>query len=154
MNGEKVGSIQVQVARGHLTLVYRSRSYGDDWKDMHYNVLIDRTPCNYGGERVWFQCPAQGCGRRVAKLYGGKVFACRKCHRPAYPSQKEGAAARAVRRADKIRERLDWPGSVLEGGGWPKPKHMHWRTYHRLSREHDHYMRRGLVYEMEFLMHI
>ena len=44
---------------------------------------------------------------------------------------------RAARRADRIRDRLGWPGGILEGSGWGKPKGMHWRTYERMSDEHD-----------------
>jgi len=32
---------------------------------------------------------------------------------------------------------MGWPGGVLEGSGWGKPKGMHWRTYERLCDEHD-----------------
>ena len=92
------------------------------------------TPCNYGGERQWFACPAVGCGRRVAKLYGGRVFACRLCHELAYPSQREAEHDRLARRADAIRARLGWePGlDGLQGG---RPKGMHRRTFERLSSE-------------------
>jgi hypothetical protein len=70
-------------------------------------------------------------------IYGGGIFACRKCHQLAYPSQSENFADRAVRRADRLRARLGWPGGVLEGADWGKPKGMHWRTYERLCDEHD-----------------
>ncbi|MGR3291959.1 MAG: hypothetical protein ACU0C9_12300, partial [Paracoccaceae bacterium] len=59
------------------------------------------------------------------------------CHRLAYPSQRECASDRATRRADNIREKLGWPGGIIEGSGWGKPKGMHWRTYERLCAEHD-----------------
>jgi hypothetical protein len=84
-----------------------------------------------GGERVWFACPVIHCGRRVAKLYGGKVFACRQCQQLAYPSQRETPFERYNRRAEKIMERLGWSNEddqYLKG----KPKGMHWQTYHRL----------------------
>jgi hypothetical protein len=70
-------------------------------------------------------------------IYGGGIFACRKCHQLAYPSQSEDPADRAVRRADRLRARLGWPGGVLEGAGWGKPRGMHWRTYERLCDEYD-----------------
>ena len=35
------------------------------------------------------------------------------------------------------RDRLGWPGGVLEGADWGKPKGMHWRTYERLCDEYD-----------------
>jgi hypothetical protein len=38
-----------------------------------YRVLIEWTPCNYGGKRAWFVCP-RGCGHRVAILYGNDTL--------------------------------------------------------------------------------
>ena len=103
-----------------------------------YNpVHLVTTPCHMGGKRHWFLCPARGCGKRAAVLYGGGIFACRKCYQLAYPSQRESTEDRATRRADRIRDRLGWPGGILEGAGWGKPKGMHWRTYERLSDKHD-----------------
>jgi hypothetical protein len=58
-----------------VILIYRHRSGDTEWKDEHYAVV--RTPCNLGGSRAWFICPAVGCWRRVAILYGGGIFACR-----------------------------------------------------------------------------
>ena len=54
-------------------------------RGMDYRVGLEWTPCNYGGSRVWFRCPSSH--RRVAVIYGGKVFACRHCHRLAYDCQ-------------------------------------------------------------------
>jgi hypothetical protein len=33
-------------------LNYRNRSYGEDWQDVEERVWFERTPCNYGGERL------------------------------------------------------------------------------------------------------
>jgi hypothetical protein len=43
---------------------------------------------------TWFICPAVGCGRCVAILYGGGIFACRHCYRLAYASSREEAGGR------------------------------------------------------------
>ena len=135
-DGEQTGSIQVAVELGRIRLIYRSQSPGSDWENMDYAVRLLSTPCQYGGERQWFACPAVGCGRRVAKLYGGRVFACRHCHQLAYPSQREPSYDRIVRRADNIRARLGWePGLYGIPGG--RPKGMHRRTYERLVSEVD-----------------
>jgi hypothetical protein len=72
-----------------------------------------RTPCNLGGWRAWFICPAVGCGRRVAILYGGGIFACRHCYRLADASSREDAGGRATRRADRLRARLGWHPGIL-----------------------------------------
>ena len=135
-NGETVASIRVRAEAGRVVLSYQQR-HGDDWRPMEYPVRLDWTPCTLGGRRAWFLCPAQGCGRRVALLYiGGGIFACRHCYRLAYACQRETADDRAARRADRIRVRLGWEPGILNGEGG-KPKGMHWRTFNRLSAEHD-----------------
>lgn len=131
-DGERVGDIRVHVMHDVVRLDYRARDHGGEWEPMNYTVRLLRTPCHLGGERVWFRCPAQGCERRVALLYGGKVFACRHCHQLAYPSQRERSFERYQRRAEKIAARLGWT-SGDERYRLGKPKGMHWRTYHRLT---------------------
>lgn len=137
INGRPTGDIRVTAATGHVVLNYRCRENGGDWEQVSYPVQIDRTPCHFGGTRAWFLCPARGCGRRVGVLYGGAVFACRHCHRLAYPSENEIAHDRAVRRADKLRARLQWPPGIIEGSGWGKPKHMHNATFQSLVTEYE-----------------
>jgi hypothetical protein len=101
---------------------------------MEHSVSITWTPCNYGGERAWFICPALGCGRRVAILYGGRVFACRRCYQLAYESQRLTARDRVLAKAQKIRLQLCGSTSTFER--FPrKPKRMHRNTYERLRRE-------------------
>ena len=136
-DGETVASIRVRTEPGQVILTYRHRSGGGDWKDQSYPIQLDWSACNFGGKRSWFRCPAKGCGQRVAILYGGTIFACRHCHQLAYPSQRETDYDRVARRADKIRKRLGWEQGILNPRGWKKPKGMHWRTFERLSAEHD-----------------
>ncbi|WP_374338966.1 hypothetical protein [Leeia sp.] len=135
-NGEEVASIQIRTGVDRLILNYRSRSNGGEWQPMEYPVYLEWTPCNFGGRRVWFLCPARGCGRRVAILFGGPIFACRRCHKLAYQCQRETNGDRAMRRAETIRRRLGWEPGILNGEGW-KPKGMHWCTFERLKAEHD-----------------
>lgn len=134
--GEIVASIQVRTEADQVILNYRHRSGGKDWKHEEYSVRLNWTACTYGGRRAWFLCPTVGCGRRVALLYGGSIFACRHCYRLAYPSQRETDDDRAVRQADKIRERLGWELGILNGTGG-KPKGMRWQTFWRLSSQHN-----------------
>jgi hypothetical protein len=72
----------------------------------------------------------------VAILYGGGIFACRRCYRLAYASAREDVSDRAARRADRLRARLGWEPGILNGGG-EKPKWMRWRTFERLAAKHD-----------------
>ena len=143
-HGEVVASIRVRTELDRVILTYRHRSGGSDWKDKSYPVYLDWTACHLGGQRPWFLCPAHGCGRRVAILYGGAIFACRHCYRLAYPSQRETNDDRAARRADRIRKRLGWEPGILNGNGL-KPKGMHWRTFERLTAEHDNFVQESLA---------
>lgn len=88
-------------------------------------VAVEWTSCAFGGSRAWFRCPA--CGRRAAILYGADVFACRDCLHLAYKSQQEAPHDRALRRAQKLHERLGGTGILVDPIS--KPKGMHWRTY-------------------------
>lgn len=135
-NGEEVASIQIRTDIDRVILNFRSRSNGGEWQPMEYPVYLKSTPCNFGGRRAWFLCPARGCGRRVAILFGGSIFACRHCHKLAYECQRETADDRAMRRADTIRRRLGWEAGIANLNG-DKPKGMHWRTFERLKSDHD-----------------
>jgi hypothetical protein len=143
-NGEVMASIQTRSEYDRVILIYRRRSGDGKWKDEQYPVRIERTPCNLGGSRHWFICPVVGCGRRVAILYDGGIFACRRCHGLAYASSREDAGARSTRRADRLRARLGWEPGILNGEG-SKPKWMRWRTFERLCVEHDALVRESLA---------
>lgn len=136
-------SIDLEVQADRVWLEYKQRKPGQEWQDCSYPVLLDRTPCHLGGERVWWRCPATGCGRRVAVLHGSAVFACRHCHRLTYQSQRETAINRAINRADALRERLGWSRGIVNGEG-PKPARMHWQTFERLRAEHNALVNRAL----------
>lgn len=143
-NGETVASIQVRTESDRVILSYRHRSGGGEWKAEEYPVRLDWSPCTYGGRRAWFLCSAVGCGRRVAILYGGGIFACRHCYRLAYPCQRETADDRAARRADRIRARLGWEPGILNGEG-SKPAGMRWRTFERLTAKHEAFVSASLA---------
>lgn len=140
-NDVVTGTISMQVQFDRVMLNYRTQTNhinGGQWESMNYAVRLDWTPCGFGGRRAWWRCPVVGCGRRVAVLYGGRVFACRQCHQLAYRCQRESRDDRSARRAETIRRRLNWVPGILNGEGW-KPKGMHWRTFERLKRVHDVY---------------
>lgn len=143
-DGETVASIQMRTEHDRVILIYKHRSGSDEWKDERYPVRIVRTSCHLGGSPPWFVCPAVSCGRRVAILYGGSIFACRHCYRLAYPSQRQTWHDRAARRADRIREKLGWEPGILNEEGW-KPKGMHWRTFEGLTAEHDAFVQISLA---------
>ena len=107
-----------------------------EWEDIRESVSLEWTPCNFGGERPWFLCPGAGCGRRVVVLYGpGRYFLCRHCYDLSYESRREDGTHRALRRAQRIRERLGGSANMTEP--FPdRPKGMHHDTYMRLFCEH------------------
>ncbi|MEY4732469.1 MAG: hypothetical protein RLZZ464_535 [Pseudomonadota bacterium] len=142
-DGETVASINLTVQVGQVWLHYKHRERGKEWEDMCYPVSLDVTKCHMGGQRVWWLCPALGCGRRVALLYGGKMYACRDCHRLAYQCQREVDYDRATRRADNIRNRLGWDSGSFSGAGI-KPKGMHFRTFESLRDALDAFSNRAL----------
>jgi hypothetical protein len=135
-NGEDAGSVNGRTTDTSVILSYRHRSGGvGEWKQAEYPIWTSHTSCHYGGRRPWLHCPARGCGRRVAILYGGTFFACRHCHQLAYESQRERDFERALRRAQAIQEHLGGSGCVDD---WfpQKPKGMHCTTFSRLARRY------------------
>lgn len=146
-NDKTIAAIRLKVEADRVVLDYRNQSAhcnGGAWETMNYAVRLDWTPCTLGGQRVWWRCPAVGCGRRVAVLHGGRVFACRRCNRLAYRSQREADDDRATRRADTIRRQMGWEAGILNGNGL-KPKGMHWRTFERLQDSHDLHVNAALA---------
>ena len=147
--GEQMGSIRYRVDKNCLLLMYRHRSYGSEWKEIEERVWLDKTPCNFGGERTWLLCPHCGC--RVAVIYGaGARFLCRHCYRLPYSSQNEVYADRMRRKARKARRRLD-ASDNLTIPVWRKPKGMHWKTFERLRREEEIANKASIIATMEKL---
>lgn len=133
VNDEVSNSIQIRVELERVVLVYRQRAYGGDWQDIEEPVHLSYTDCHYGGQRVWFQCPS--CGRRSAKLYSQvPYFVCRHCCDLPYQCQGESLSDRAMRKARRIRRKLDASMNLMEPI-WMKPKGMHWKTFERLRRQ-------------------
>ncbi len=94
---------------------------------VHSHVRLERTPCQFGGSRVWFACPR--CHRRVAILYLWGYPACRTCCRMGYPSQSDDATGRSWRRTRKIETKL--AGDAREWN-YRRPKGMRKATFERL----------------------
>ena len=133
VNDEVSDSIRIRVEQDRVVLVYRQRAYGGDWQDFEEPVYLVHTDCNFGGQRVWFQCPS--CGRRAAKLYSQvPYFVCRRCCRLPYQCQGESLSDRAMRKARRIRRKLNASMRLIEPI-WSKPKGMHWKTFNRLKQQ-------------------
>jgi len=137
--GREVSSISAAVLRGAVKLSYSIGLEGSK-EDIRYTVPLTWTPCNFGGSRPWFVCPGVvkgvSCGRRVAKLYlKNRYFLCRYCHDLTYTSRQETGWYAALRRCQRIRQKLGASVNMTES--FPnKPKGMHNRTYRRLFLEY------------------
>ncbi len=136
--GEPFGDIVTKMSNdgAELVLEYRTRRPGEEWRPVREEIWLDWTPCNYGGERIWFRCP--GCHSRRAVLFSvGGRFRCRACHDLAYTSTRENASDRSLRRLDTLRKRMGANGGSLFDLP-PKPEDMRWSKYWRLCEAfHD-----------------
>jgi hypothetical protein len=125
-------NIRIHINTQQLSINYLYREYLGEDRRVNTIIKFDWTECYYGGHRPWFLCPK--CGRRVAILYGGKYFHCRICLNLAYPSENESKTSRLLRKANKIKRRLNGePG--IQNIIMFKPKGMHQKTFDRLVRE-------------------
>lgn len=132
--GDPGGNVSFQCHHDYLQLDYCYRVYGGDWQPIEQCIYFDRTPCNYGGERLWFLCPR--CSRRVGLLCcDGPLFLCRQCYQLPYASQHESCIDRLIRQKHKLGKRLF--EHYEDGEGWGKKKGMHWKTYHRLHARYE-----------------
>jgi hypothetical protein len=132
IRGENHNVIGFRVETDRLVLNYFNQQNDGGWEKIKDEIFFTWTPCNYGGNRVWFLCP--GCNRRVAIIYGGKYYRCRHCHNLTYSSQRESKPDRLLRKAQNIRERLGVSGNITVPILF-KPKNMHQKTFDRLRRE-------------------
>ena len=125
-------SVHLRAQGDQLLLEHRARMPDGADRRVEYMVMLDRTPCHFGGTRTWFRCPSPRCGRRIAVLFKGRFFACRHCLGLAYACQGERREGRLDRKAAKLRERLGWDGDHRR-----RPPGMRRRTYERLRARYD-----------------
>jgi hypothetical protein len=139
INGDEVASsINLRAESERLHLSYAIRVRGGEWEDVAEVISIVHVPCRFGGSRAYFICPGPGdrtdCGQRVAKLYlSRRYFLCRQCNQLTYASQFERPWQRALRRANKLKQRL---GIDVDAESFPdKPEGMWTRTFDGLLND-------------------
>jgi len=97
-------------------------------------LRLTTTRPHHGGRRWWFICPILGGRARV--LYWPPAtsgFASQSAYRLAYRSQRQTRGDRIATKAQAARRKLGVDAvDLLEMPNCPKPKRMHWHTYHRL----------------------
>lgn len=90
-------SISVDIDKTSFLMVRREVLSTESVKrHIEQRVELIQWPCNYGGFRYFFACPAVKngvyCGDRTTKLYlprGGQIFACRHCYDLTHKSAQE-----------------------------------------------------------------
>jgi hypothetical protein len=102
-------------------------------------IECTKTPCNYGGERVWFVCPS--CRRRVGKLYllnmlHSCYWSCRHCQGLTYVQRRERRKAWTYQaRAQRIADR--WLQFKPKDPKIYKTKWMRWSTYQKRAKQYN-----------------
>lgn len=128
--GNVHSSIGAIVYKDHLLLRYTHKKI----EEVEQKIYFTYTPCNYGGERIWFQCPF--CGRRCAVIYScGKYFACRVCGDLTYQTCNETPMDRRFSKANKLRKRIEADPGAFNSLPYFKPKGMHQTTWARIRNE-------------------
>jgi hypothetical protein len=135
----EVVSINLRAEAERLSLSYNVQVGNGERQDIVETISIVRLRCRFGGSRAYFICPGPGggtdCGRRIVKLHlSRRYFLCRRCNHLAYASQYEQPRQRALRRVNKLRERLGIGVGIAEPLP-DKPKGMWARTYGCLLNE-------------------
>ena len=106
-------------------------TYSVDEQAIRQTLELVRVAQPFGGHRWWFNCPLEATRCGIVYLPPGQTcFASRRAYGLVYASQYESPEIRAIRRADKIRERLGGQ-SLMSAPFPPKPPRMWTRTYER-----------------------
>jgi len=133
-NDEPSGNINIYSYHDCIKLKYKAREYGSEWASIEQTINIVSTPCHYGGERKWLECPH--CKRRMGILciYGTRFY-CRHCNGLSYASSNESKHERLIRKKHKLGERIF--EHYEYGEGWGKRKGMHQKTFDRLYLDYQ-----------------
>lgn len=151
-------SVCTDSMKATLNYTTTDRSSGERVK-LCCEIDLVTTPCNLGGKRYWFICPAvvgrRFCGRRVGKLYKAdyNYFFCRHCNDLTYGKRNENKRMRALGRMLDSERKAE---SVFEGlkrkrffyRGYPTRRYLRYRRYLRQS---DLYSEDFLELELQML---
>ena len=102
-----VAAIDILADNGQVYFGYTVSRNGVQ-EEIDQAIQTAKVPTPFGGDKRYFVCPSDGCGRRCVKLYiVAGDFRCRCCHRLVYTSQIEREWDRKLRRARKIQGRIN-----------------------------------------------
>jgi hypothetical protein len=153
--GQETGSISYRVLGDDhptgLRLIYTIGAKSGHPEDFNYLVSLTTTPLPWGGVRYWFECPLQGCTRRVGCLYlppGGKYFGCRHCYNLTYESRQEGSSSRSFFNSFAGEMQDVYPGingkdvrALLDDKETPHFARLEYEQYLREMQDYDPYER-------------
>jgi hypothetical protein len=139
MNGDEDDKFRVkwwENEAGYLVI-----EYNRDGSKYQEQVSFSKTPCHFGGSRIWLDCPR--CGQRVGKLYlptnlynGGvrvQSWRCRYCYKLTYEQRRVRNLSNIFDwRAEQVAERL-----IERKNYFYKPKNMRWKTFNNLVDKWD-----------------
>tara|TARA_Y100000588_G_C14265670_1_gene929728 strand:+ start:2120 stop:2692 length:573 start_codon:yes stop_codon:yes gene_type:complete len=97
-----------------------------------HDIHIKRQLVNFGGERLFLNCPKCQSSRKQIYFVGG-VAACRSCHGLHYRSQSESYQERKYRKLDRLLTKVHNFGYRFDGH-W-KAKGKHWSKYHEIDSQ-------------------
>jgi hypothetical protein len=111
IDGNEVVSLNLRAEAERVRLSYAVRVGDGEREDVVDTISVVYLRCRFGGNRAYFICPGPGggtnCGRRITKLHlSGRYFLCRHCNQLVYACQYEQGWERALRRANKLKQRL------------------------------------------------
>lgn len=125
---------KLTTTESQITLQYRYLS-ATGWSEISEVIPLDWVPCPFGGKRPVLRClgkDGKPCGRASWRLHARDgLFRCRICYDLMHTCQREDRWERALRRAQKVREKYGMERNILYEKT-QKPKGMHWTTYGKI----------------------
>ena len=119
-----------------LVLEYFNKQGNQDWEHIHDTIYFSTEPNNYGGNRLYFECPE--CSNRFRFLYHHwGCFICRQCSKLNYTIQQrsKGFDVSLCRMRHilyhKLRVKENLAPIDMKSYIPDKPKGMHYNTYNK-----------------------
>jgi hypothetical protein len=133
---QQTGAVNYKIHEDAFHLNYKSRGREKEWQTIDEIIPLVSTNCNFGGRRLWFNCPS--CSKNVLIIYGGKYFRCRTCSNLVHPSSIESKLDRAGRALERYQDKLapDYELTLMDGVDWlEKPLWMRHKTFDNLHTQ-------------------
>ena len=133
MRGKPYAQTKVLASTNSITVEYMLMKRTGMKQQISQQVMLTTTPCHYGHERIWFECPQ--CSQRIAIIYLSNSVACRKCLNLNYRCQRETDSDRTLRRLHKILDDLQASTYSIFAPTPRRPPGMKKNRYDQLIRD-------------------